>query len=52
MKERTGNNVHDAFVGEAKAYQRLLMYARKAPISRPSLKYSITCCFVLFWVIA
>ena len=30
MKERTGNNVHDAFVGEAKAYQRLLMYARKA----------------------
>ncbi len=30
MKERTANNVHDAFVGEAKAYQRLLMYARKA----------------------
>ena len=30
MKERTANNVHDAFVGEAKAYQRLLMFARKA----------------------
>jgi len=30
LKERTANNVHDAFVGEAKAYQRLLMYARKA----------------------
>jgi len=30
LKERTGNNVHDAFVGEAKAYQRLLMFARKA----------------------
>ncbi len=30
MKERTGNNVHDAFVGEAKAYQRLLMFAKRA----------------------
>jgi rubrerythrin len=30
MKERTANNVHDAFVGEAKAYQRLLMFAKKA----------------------
>jgi len=30
MKDRTANNVHDAFVGEAKAYQRLLMFARKA----------------------
>lgn len=30
MKERTANNVHEAFVGEAKAYQRLLMFARKA----------------------
>ena len=30
MKERTANNVHDAFVGEAKAYQRLLMFGRKA----------------------
>jgi len=30
MKERTANNVHDAFVGEAKAYQRLLEYAKKA----------------------
>jgi len=30
MKERTSKNVHDAFVGEAKAYQRLLEYARKA----------------------
>ena len=30
MKENTANNVHDAFVGEAKAYQRLLMFARKA----------------------
>ena len=30
MKERTANNIHDAFVGEAKAYQRLLMFARKA----------------------
>jgi rubrerythrin len=30
MKERTAANVHDAFVGEAKAYQRLLMFAKKA----------------------
>lgn len=30
MNERTKKNVHDAFVGEAKAYQRLLMYAKKA----------------------
>ena len=30
IKERTGNNVHTAFVEEAKAYQRLLMYAKKA----------------------
>lgn len=30
MKDRTANNVHEAFVGEAKAYQRLLMFAKKA----------------------
>lgn len=30
MKERTANNVHDAFVGEAKAFQRLLTFAKKA----------------------
>lgn len=30
MKEKTANNVHTAFVGEAKANQRLLMYAKKA----------------------
>jgi rubrerythrin len=30
MKERTANNIHTAFVGEAKANQRLLMYAKKA----------------------
>ncbi|MGD8565648.1 MAG: rubrerythrin family protein [Candidatus Bathyarchaeota archaeon] len=30
IKDRTGNNVHTAFVEEAKAYQRLLMYAKKA----------------------
>jgi rubrerythrin len=30
MNERTANNVHEAFVGEAKAYQRLLMFAKKA----------------------
>lgn len=30
MKERTASNVHEAFVGEAKAYQRLLMFAKKA----------------------
>jgi rubrerythrin len=32
MKERTVNNVHEAFVGEAKAYQRLLMFAKKAEL--------------------
>jgi rubrerythrin len=30
MKERTAENVHTAFVGEAKANQRLLMFAKKA----------------------
>jgi rubrerythrin len=30
LKERTANNVHTAFVEEAKAYQRLLMFAKKA----------------------
>ncbi len=30
LKERTGNNVHTAFVEEAKAHQRLLMFAKKA----------------------
>ncbi|MCW3982101.1 MAG: rubrerythrin family protein [Candidatus Bathyarchaeota archaeon] len=30
MKERTGNNVHRAFVGEAKAHQRLVMFSAKA----------------------
>jgi len=30
MKEKTANNVHTAFVEEAKAHQRLLMYAKKA----------------------
>ena len=30
MKEKTASNVHEAFVGEAKAYQRLLMFAKKA----------------------
>jgi rubrerythrin len=30
LKERTANNVHTAFVGEAKAYQRLLIFAKKA----------------------
>ena len=30
LKERTANNVHTAFVGEAKAHQRLLMFAEKA----------------------
>jgi rubrerythrin len=30
MKERTANNVHTAFVEEAKAHQRLLMFAKKA----------------------
>lgn len=32
MKERTANNVHTAFVEEAKAYQRLLMFAKKAEV--------------------
>lgn len=30
MKERTANNVHTAFVEEAKAHERLLMFAKKA----------------------
>jgi rubrerythrin len=30
LKERTTNNVHTAFVEEAKAHQRLLMFAKKA----------------------
>jgi rubrerythrin len=30
LKERTANNVHSAFVEEAKAHQRLLMYGKKA----------------------
>ena len=30
LKERTANNVHTAFVEEAKAYQRLQMFAKKA----------------------
>jgi rubrerythrin len=30
MKERTAGNVHTAFVEEAKAHQRLLMFAKKA----------------------
>jgi rubrerythrin len=30
MKDRTADNVHTAFVGEAKAYQRLLMFAKRA----------------------
>lgn len=30
MNDRTKKNVHEAFVGESKAYQRLLMYAKKA----------------------
>jgi len=30
LKERTANNVHTAFVEEAKACQRLLMFAKKA----------------------
>jgi rubrerythrin len=30
MKDRTAKNVHEAFIGEAKAYQRLLMFAKKA----------------------
>jgi rubrerythrin len=30
LKEKTGRNVHTAFVEEAKAHQRLLMFAKKA----------------------
>lgn len=30
LKERTADNIHTAFVGEAKAHQRLLMFAEKA----------------------
>ena len=30
LKERTANNVHTAFVEEAKAYQRLQMFTKKA----------------------
>ncbi len=30
MTERTKKNINEAFVGEAKAYQRLLMYAKQA----------------------
>ena len=30
LKEKTANNVHRAFIEEAKAHQRLLMFARKA----------------------
>jgi len=30
MKEKTQRNVHAAFIGEAKAYFRLLAYAEKA----------------------
>jgi rubrerythrin len=30
LKKRTSNNVHLAFVGEAKANQRLLLFAKKA----------------------
>lgn len=30
MKEKTAGNVHTAFVEEAKAHQRLLMFAKKA----------------------
>ncbi len=30
LKERTSNNVHRAFVGEAKAHQRLMMFSAKA----------------------
>lgn len=29
LKERTANNVHTAFVEEAKAHQRLSMFAEK-----------------------
>jgi len=34
LKERTAENVHTAFVGEAKASQRLLMFAKKAEEER------------------
>jgi len=30
LKERTANNVHSAYVAEAKAHQRLLLFAKKA----------------------
>lgn len=30
MKEKTAKNVHSAFVGESKAYQRLIAFAEKA----------------------
>jgi len=30
LKDKTATNVHTAFVGEAKAHQRLLMFAEKA----------------------
>jgi rubrerythrin len=30
LKDRTANNVHTAFVEEAKAHERLLMFAKKA----------------------
>ncbi len=30
LKERTADNVHSAYVAEAKAYQRLLLFAKKA----------------------
>ena len=30
MKEKTRNNIYEAFIGEAKAYFRLLAYAEKA----------------------
>ncbi|UCD95823.1 MAG: rubrerythrin family protein [Candidatus Bathyarchaeota archaeon] len=32
MRERTAENVHVAFVGEAKAHQRLLTFAKKAEV--------------------
>jgi len=35
MKERAANNVHTDFVGEAKANQRLLIYAKKAEQENP-----------------
>jgi rubrerythrin len=30
VKERTANNVHGAYVAEAKAYQRLVLFAERA----------------------